>query len=113
MTASRLNERPPSRKEWIVALEALGDVSVRSGLLLRWRYEADLYPAATRAAEALARIGVKPGDPLATQSINELAAFCGAIEANPTNDISKHLPVLEPLFRRAVEAAENASGQAM
>lgn len=75
-------------------------------LSIRWRYEVDEDPAAVRGARLLQRIGVSHGDPLSSLKVQPLRLLAHAAEASKSTEISRHLPVLEPLFRHVTEELE-------
>lgn len=75
-------------------------------LTLRWRFEVDAEPAASRGARLLSRIGVRAGDALASLPSPPLRLLALACEATKSTEVSRHLPVLEPLFRHVTEVLE-------
>lgn len=82
-----------------------------AAMRIKWRMDIDVYPVETRAAESLYEIGVRQGHALASTPLPALRQLQEAFEADPINDITAHLPVLEPLFRHISSAQGNGGGE--
>jgi WD40 repeat protein len=75
-------------------------------LRIRWRYDVDTFPEATRGAEALYSIGIRRDHALALLPNRDLALIGLSTEQCKSNDIVRHLPILKPLFHHVAGIAE-------
>lgn len=105
--SEQLSSRPSDGDELEVSIS--GTPCPGAAVRVKWRIDADVYPMETRAAESLYEIGVRQGHALASTPLPALRQLQESFEADPINDITAHLPVLEPLFRH-ISSTHGSSG---